>query len=121
MSAQAPVRASQDWQGLFSGALGLWLGLALIKFGNPVILDQKIIAPSNREELLFQPWPVAWGYGLLVVVVLLATRVWRWNATAPRWVIALPLVWLGWQCVSATQTVDATLTVATLKHFTACV
>src|SRR5687768_7604409 len=109
MSAKAPARANQSWEGLFAGAIGLWLGLALIKFGNPVILDQKITAPANRDELLSQPWPVAWGYWLLVVVVLLSTRVGRWKTDAPRWVIALPLVWLGWQFVSATQTVDATL------------
>src|SRR6185503_16088292 len=29
--------------------------------------------------------------------------------------------WLGWQFVSATQTIDATLTEATIKHFAACV
>jgi hypothetical protein len=120
MPAKSPAPAREAWESLFSGALGLWLGLALIKFGNPVILDPKISAPTNREELIYQAWPVAWGYWLLAVVVLLALRVWRWKIEAPRWVIVLPLVWLSWQFLSATQTVDASLTAATLKHFVSC-
>jgi O-antigen ligase len=40
---------------------------------------------------------------------------------APRWLVALPLVWLAWQFVSATHTVNATLTRATLSHFVSCV
>jgi O-antigen ligase len=44
----------------------------------------------------------------------------RWEVNAPRWVAALPLVWLGWQFLAATQTVDAQLTRGTLKHFAAC-
>ena len=33
----------------------------------------------------------------------------------------LPLAWLGWQFLSATQTVDADLTRATLWQFSGCV
>jgi len=121
MPAPAPPRPNRNWEGLFSGALGLWLGLAFLKFGHPIILDQKISAPANRDELLYQAWPVAWGYGLLLIVFLLATRVGRWPAGVPRWVLALPLGWLGWQALAATRTIDASLTSATLKHFAACV
>lgn len=38
-----------------------------------------------------------------------------------KWLWLLPLVWLGWQFLSATQTVDATLTGATLWQFSGCV
>ncbi len=95
--------------------------MALIKFGNPVILDQHISAPANREELLLHAWPVAWGYALLAGVVLLGLRFWRWRADVPAWLLTLPLVWLGWQGLSALQTVDLVLTAATLKHFVTCV
>jgi O-antigen ligase len=38
-----------------------------------------------------------------------------------RWLVLLPLAWLLWQCVSATHTLNAELTYATLGHFAACV
>jgi hypothetical protein len=115
----APV--ADGWQGVFAGAVGLWLALALIKFGNPVILDQQVKAPVSGEELLVSPWPVAWGYALLAVVIFAGARGWRWNSPIPRWFLAAPLVWLCWQLVSATQTVDRALTMATLPHFVSCV
>ncbi|MGA2855052.1 MAG: O-antigen ligase family protein, partial [Verrucomicrobiota bacterium] len=37
------------------------------------------------------------------------------------WLWLLPLLWLGWQLISATQTVDADLTAATLWQFFGCV
>ena len=109
------------WEVVFSGGVGLWLALALIKFGNPVILEQQIQAPASREEFLVYPWPIAWGYALLVFVALVCLKFWRWRAPVPRWLLIVPLVWLGWQFVSATQTVDRSLTTATVKHFASCV
>lgn len=117
----ARVSAEDSWDGVFGGAVGLWLGLGLLKFGNPVILDQKIPAPTNREELIFQAWPVSWGYWLLTIVVLLGFKTWRWKAGVPSWLLGVLGVWLGWQAVAATQTVEMTLTLATLKHFVSCV
>ena len=43
----------------------------------------------------------------------------RWPASRRLWL--LPLLWLGWQIISATQTVDADLTAATLWQFAGCV
>lgn len=113
--------AVDPWEGVFAGAAGLWLALALIKFGNPVILDQQIHAPANLDELLIHSWPVAWGYALLALVFIVGCKFWRWRTAAPTWLLVVPLVWLGWQFVSATQTVDRALTAATLPHFVACV
>ena len=113
--------AVDAWEGVFAGAVGLWLALALIKFGNPIILDQQIRAPANLDELLINSWPIAWGYALLAIVFILGCKFWRWRAPVPKWLLAVPLFWLGWQFVSATQTVDRALTVATLPHFVACV
>ena len=42
-------------------AFGLFLGLALWKFGNPVILDHKISAPQSPAEFLDEPWPLHWA------------------------------------------------------------
>ena len=113
--------AVDAWEGVFAGAAGLWLALALFKFGNPVILDQQIHAPANLDELLINSWPVAWGYALLAIVFIVGCKFWRWRVPVPMWLLVVPLVWLVWQFVSATQTVDRALTVATLPHFVACV
>jgi hypothetical protein len=133
------------WEGVFAGASGLWLALALIKFGNPVILDQQIQAPADLDELLINSWPVVWGYALLALVLIVSWRFWQWrpssvavahhkppsarnplplrrvDAPVPMWLLVAPLLWLGWQFLSATQTVDRALTTATLPHFVACV
>ncbi len=37
-----------------------------------------------------------------------------------KWLLILPLLWLGWQMISATQTVDSTLTTTTLWQFFGC-
>lgn len=116
--SESPVDA---WEGVFAGTVGLWVALALIKFGNPVILDQQIHAPANLDELLINPWPIAWGYALLALVFIVGSKFWKWRTPAPMWLTVVPLGWLGWQFVSATQTVDRALTLATLPHFVACV
>jgi hypothetical protein len=108
-------------EGVFAGAVGLWLALSLIKFGNPVIFDQQIHAPGNLDELLISPWPITWGYALLALVFLGGSKFCEWRTPAPMWLTVVPLGWLGWQFVSATQTVDRGLTLATLQHFVACV
>lgn len=109
------------WRSVFAGALGLLMALALIKFGNPVVLHDKIAAPTSVSELLIQPWPIRCGYGLLFLVVLLALKVGRWATSAPRWASWLPLAWLGWQILAARHTINGTLTLVTLGQFAACV
>jgi O-antigen ligase len=48
-------------------------------------------------------------------------RFWERSVPIPKWLLIVPLVWLGWQFVSATQSVDRSLTAATLRHFVSCV
>jgi O-Antigen ligase len=105
-------------------AFGLFLGLAILKFGNPVILDGKIPPPVSISDYLNDPWPTHWAnWGLLPLVLAGAAIVWvkklRWPGA--KWLWQLPLLWFGWQLLSATQTVDATLTSATLWQFFGCV
>ncbi len=106
---------------IFATAAGLFLGLTLMKFGNPPIFDAMVERPGTALELFIQPWPIAWGYGLLGGVALLGLFVVRGPAPVPRWPWLLPLAWFGWQLVSATGTVDARLTRIVLAHFAALV
>ena len=105
-------------------AFGLFLGLCLWKFGNPVILDHKITAPTTPTELFDEPWPLHWANWILLPLAglgaLLAIQI-KAAWTQTRWLWLLPLAWLGWQFLSATETVDADLTRATLWQFSGCV
>ena len=109
---------------LYALAFGLFLGLCIWKFGNPVILDHKISAPATPAEFLYEPWPLHWANWILLPLaglgaLLLFQNKISWTQT--KWLWLLPLVWLGWQFISATQTVDADLTRATLWQFSGCV
>jgi O-antigen ligase len=108
---------------VFALVFGIFLGLALIKFGNPVILDAKIPPPASWLELRRDPWPPHWAFGPLVILALAGVFLAfisrpRWPEL--KWLWILPLVWFGWQCVSAIQTVDAELTRLTLWQFGGC-
>lgn len=113
-----PGNRLADW---FAALAGACFGLALLKFGNPAVLEKLVERPANIWEWIFNGWPVAVGFGLLAGVAVTGVFVARWKLNPPRWLVFLPLVWLGWQFVAATHTVDAELARATLKHFTACV
>jgi hypothetical protein len=109
---------------IYALAFGLFLGLAFWKFGNPVILDHKIIPPSSPTEFWADAWPTHWANWIFPPVALVGALVafknkLRWPVR--RWLWLLPLLWLGWQLISASQTVDADLTAATLRQFFGCV
>jgi O-antigen ligase len=97
--------------------MGAFLGLSLLKFGNPIILDKMVGVPTDPLEVLLQPWPVSWGYWILIVLLLAAIPLCRWRIPKPVWLCLLPLPWLAWQFVSASQTMDSLLTRSTLIHF----
>src|SRR5580704_12743058 len=118
---------------LYALAFGLFLGLAILKFGDPVILDQKILPPDSLSEYWSDSWPAHWaGWILLPLAVLGGIYIisqppasLRQPVDVPRrslrWLFLLPLLWFGWQMISATQTVDTDLTTATLWQFFGCV
>jgi len=106
---------------VFAVLFGVVLGLALLKFVNPAVFEKLVEWPANGYEWVINPWPVVVGYWLLAVIALVGIFVARPEITVPQWLIVLPLVWLGWQLVAVTHTVDADLTRSTLKHFSACV
>jgi hypothetical protein len=104
---------------------GLFLGLAILKFGNPVILDNKIFPPASLADFLNDAWPTHWANWIFWPLAIAGTLLafgenpgWRWPAT--NWLWFLPLIWFGWQLFSARQTVDVDLTAATLGQFAGC-
>ena len=113
--------ASNDWlPPIFAGLFGAFLGLCLLKFGNPPVTEKWVEAPDGVWQfLLGYPWPIAWAYWLLALVGVFGMAVARRKSAAPRWLVALPVVWLVWQLLAVTQSADPTLTRLTLKHFAA--
>src|SRR5271170_2621579 len=109
---------------IYAFAFGLFLGLCIWKFGNPVILDQKILPPNSSSEFWNDSWPTHWAnwiflpFAIVGGILALKDKL-HWPAT--KWLWLLPLLWFGWQLVSATQTVDADLTATTLWQFFVCV
>ena len=120
---------------IYALAFGLFLGLAFWKFGNPVILDRKIIPPSSPAAFWADAWPTHWANWILLPLTLVGALLFfrmmgapllrrtavQQHRRHPIWLWLLPLLWLGWQFISATQTVDADLTAATLWQFFGCV
>jgi hypothetical protein len=131
--------AKREWlPEIFAGLFGAFLGLLLLKFGNvpimenvaiplPTIanglkLDEGVRAPQNIWEFLFNsPWPVAWVYRLLGLFAILGLFAARLRQTAPRWLLALPMIWLVWQLFATTHSLDGELSWPTVKHFAGCV
>lgn len=109
---------------MFPLLFGLFLGLTVWKFGNPVILDAKIPVPGDFSEAWGESWPPRWAFWFLIPLVLAGFSLaingrCRWPGS--RWLWLWPLGWFGWQLASATQTVDGVLTTLTLLHFGGCV
>jgi len=119
MKPERPLR-------VFAGLLGTFFGLALLKFGNPPIMEKWVEAPANIYEwILGTPWPISWGYlGLGLVAFLGLWIALHSRLTLPsdqRWIVFLPLFWLGWQVLASTQSLDGNLSWPTLRHFVSCV
>ena len=118
----APPKREELLPSIFAGLFGAFLGVCLLKFGNPPITEKWVTAPEVLWELLLgYPWPIAWAYGLLGLIGVLGLAVVRRKSPAPWWLAAMPLLWLAWQVLAGTHSVDPELTRPTLKHFAACV
>ncbi len=112
------------WTDLLACLTGIFFAVSLLKFGNPVIFEKLILVPTDIYEIIFQPWPARWGYVLIVLLTLIGLKVGKLNLKVGQvsaFALLLPFIWLTWQFISATKTVDANLTQLTLKHFTVCV
>ena len=118
-----PVRDSTNStkQTLFLLAAGIWIGLSLLKFGNPVIFGALITAPANVAEFIFVAWPPAWGYVVLALVVVASLGILKPRFEKRHWPITLLGVWLFWQFLSSARSIDRQLSTPTLVHFASCV
>jgi O-antigen ligase len=121
--SQIPEKSisATEWYAL---VFGLFLGLAIWKFGNPAILDRVIVPPASWSDFWRDAWPLEWGNRILLVLIvsgaaLAVAKMPHWPAK--RWLWILPLTWFGWQLVSATQSVDKHLTAVTLWQLGGCV
>ena len=120
MNSEKPTAGTR----LYELGFGLFLGLAILKFGNPVILDHNITTPVSPADFWTYAWPTHWSNWILLPLALAGaglafTGKSRWPSS--RWLWALPLLWFGWQLLSASQTVDGLLTTTTLWQFAGCV
>lgn len=124
MKQRNPAKPEADKDGiarLFNFLFGGLLGLSILKFGNVAIFESLVAYPENGWEWVLNPWPVAIGYVLLLVMAVAGVTITRWQIRTPKWLLLMPLAWLLWQFVAATQSVDSTLSRATLKHFASCI
>jgi len=106
---------------IFALAFGGLLGLALLKFPNPAVVEHLIEPPTNAWEFALSGWPVRYAYPLFAVLVLAGLVLIRWPKTVPKVLVLLPLAWLLWVALSAGQTIDPKVTRLTLVHFILCV
>jgi hypothetical protein len=121
--SQIPKKSisATEWYAL---VFGLFLGLAIWKFGNPAILDRVIVPPASWSDFWKDAWPLEWANRILMVLVVIGValavvKMPRWPGN--RWLWILPLTWFGWQLVAATQSVDMHLTAVTLWQLGGCV
>lgn len=121
-AAASPLPAGSSWkQALFALLAGSWIGLSLLKFGNPVIFDQLIAVPGDAAELIFTPWPLSWGYLILGAVALAglwAARPVSWRRE--HWPIACLGLWVFWNWLSSARSIDPALSGITMAHFLTC-
>jgi hypothetical protein len=109
------------WQKIFAVLYGAFLGLTLLKFGNPPIMEKWVTKPEGLIEIIFTyPWPIEWAYVLLIIVGVLGVAARKWYGNVPKRLIALPLLWFVWEFIAGTQSVDWSLSKTTLMHFAAC-
>jgi len=105
----------------FAGLFGALLGLALVKFGNPVIMAKEITWPANGWEWMLDPWPVVIGYWLLGGLVVVGLMTCCWRKGLPPFLVAMPLIWLVWEGIAGMQTQAPRFTPwPTVFHFCSC-
>jgi len=106
---------------LYLLAVGFFLTFTLFKVTNPVILDHRFTPPQDIPQWLLFVFPSSWAICALVPLAALGLLLFgRFHSPASRWLVGLPLAWFGWQCLSASQTIDRALTLQTLPHLGAC-
>lgn len=121
-TARAPAAAPPAVETLFAGMFGLLLGVGLLKFGNPVILDRLVELPRNLDEWRAFAWPIRIGQLGLVLTLLAGLPLVRRSLVprAPVTLVALLAGWLAWQLVASVASIDPALTRVVVPHFACC-
>ena len=88
-------------------------------------MERWVEPPGNIYEfILGTPWPIGWAYFLLgslaLVGLYFAISSPRIPSGVPRWVLLLPLLWLGWQFIATFQSISLQLSAPTFRHFVVC-
>jgi hypothetical protein len=124
--------------------LGFFLGLGLIKLGNPIILNAMVELPTDRlahlnpnlnaiaglfekpaqsdawMDILIKPWPLTvglWIAGCLALITLPLLKQWP---RKPLFLIGTGCFWLAWQALATVYSVKVNLSWLTLAHFVVC-
>lgn len=114
-----PQRPQFAWRGI---VIGLFIGMALFKLGNPVTLDHVMSKPNGMLEVAVLSWPVAWGLLLLAPTLFAAfSGGARFQLPKPAWLFLALWVWFGWCVLSSARSVDPNLSRLTLLQFSAAV
>jgi O-antigen ligase len=122
MTKQTPAPAGPAATSpVFPIMTGLFFFVVILKFSSPVVMDRNIDVPHDLRSAFYDLWPPHWSAWLFVPVALTGLWAVELNRTKIQWVLFLPLIWLGWEMVSATQTVSLALTKLTIAHFVVCV
>lgn len=120
MNAAPEIRPRRAWL-VWTVLVGGLLGLGLLKFGNPIILDSRIPAPKSLSEAWSEPWPADWGFVAVTALVILGAvsrvHLVQGKRVPHRLPFLLPLAWLAWQLIATQSSVDTSLSHPTTRHF----
>lgn len=103
---------------LFCALVGAWIGVAFLKFGNPVVFEGMFPPPQNLDEVIHLQWPAAWGFVGTAILFIFAIPLFGRPDGLPKWIVALPAVWLIWQWIAAFDSIGPRLSLLTSLHFT---
>ncbi len=101
--------------------IGVWLGVALLKFGNPIVFEGMFPPPRNINQIIYFQWPAEWGFVGVTILALLAMPLLRFPKLGPKWIFLLPAIWVVWQWIAASDSIQPGLSRLTALHFTVAV
>src|ERR1051325_9072265 len=102
----------------FSALFGAFLGITLLKFGNPPLFESFVTTPADLLEFVIVfPWPIRWAYSALAVVTLFGFLTANKSRPCAGWLALFPLGWLHWHFAAASRSVDPSLSWPTVWHF----
>jgi hypothetical protein len=118
-SSNQPRRAG--YFHVFSALLGGWIGLSLLKFGNPVVFDGMFPPPRGFDQIIHFEWPAAWAFAGTVALVVASIPLLRIPRSVPKWVLWIPAIWLAWQWIATFDSINPGLSLLTSMHLTSVV